>query len=212
MKIIKRIIHRLPWIVSIALFIMFVATIHGFLARTAPIDADILVVEAWLRNEPALGEAVGEFRRGDYKYFVLVGNPAAERLERERATNGADMAAIHLKNVIDETKLIELTTPAVKRNRTCTSAMVFRNWMLKKSPETKSVNVFTVDVHARKSQISFQKALGPGVRVGIIAGTQKAFVPWRLWMSPAGIKLVFRNLIGYLYILVWTPNVEIGEI
>ncbi len=209
MKIITRIIHRLPWIISIALFVVFVATIHGFLARTAPVDADILVVEAWLWNEPALGEAVGEFRRGGYKYFVLVGNPPSERRERERTANDADLAAINLRNAIDETHLIELTTPAVKRYRTYTSAVVFRNWMLKNSPETKSVNVFTVDVHARRSQVSFQKALGPGVRVGIIAGTQKAYVPWRWWMSAAGIKLVFRNLIGFLYFLVWTPNIVI---
>jgi len=208
----KRKVRWFIWIVLATLFVAFVATIHPFLARTAPVDGSILIVESWLWNRPALREALEEFLRGNYRDLVFVGSPTSGGLNGEVILDDAELAAIRSKKIrIDESKLVKLTIPPMKRHRTYAAAVMFRNWMIKNRPETKAVNIFTIGVHARRSQVSYQKALGRQVKVGVIVGTQTAYIPWRWWMSPTGIKLVFRNFIGFLDILIRTPTIDIGE-
>lgn len=195
------------WTILLVLLAVFVATIHGFLARSAPVDGEILVVEAWLWNRPTLVEVANEFRRGHYEQVVIVGQPSVDNRSGRGGENDSDLAAERLSNLgLDRDLLVSLTAPGVRRYRTYASAVVFSKWMQTNYPETKAINVFTISVHARRSQHLFRKALGPGVKVGVIAGSQTAYVPWRWWLSFTGIRLVAKNLFGYLYELFFLPK------
>jgi hypothetical protein len=190
---------------AVALAVAFLlATVHGFLAESAPVAGEILVVEGWIWNRPALKEAYAEFRQGNYQCVVTVGGPASDSPHGGNQVSTAGLAAVRLKEFgLEEKFIIALSATEVEKHRTYTSAAAFKSWMLKHSPKTQRINVFTLGVHARKSKVIFRKVMGPQVQVGVIAGAEAAYVPSRWWLSSLGIKLVIRNAVGYLYAAVW---------
>lgn len=68
----------------------------------------------------------------------------------------------------------------------------------------KKADVFSQWVHARKSQVLYQKALGPAVQVGVISAKDKRFTHKHWWLSPRGIYLVVIYTVGYLDALLLT--------
>jgi hypothetical protein len=189
--------------------VLLAAPMHGFLATTDRTAGEILVVEAWFWNRPALKEAVEEFHRGHYKCLVVVGGPSDEDSRNEATTSSADLAAKRLRDWgCEEQSLVVLRTPWVEKHRTYATAISFKSWMLKHHPQTKAINLFSLGVHARKSRLLFQKALGLDVTVGVIAGTEDAYPPTRWWSTARGIRLVLRNFVGYLYARLWSPPAD----
>ena len=73
-------------------------------------------------------------------------------------------------------------------------------------PDVRAIDVFSIGVHARKSQVLFRKAFGPEVRVGIIVGTESAYDGGRWWSTRAGWYIVLRNTLGYFYALTLDPD------
>ena len=63
-----------------------------------------------------------------------------------------------------------------------------------------AVNVVTVDVHARRTQLLFQMALGPKVKVGIIAVPNADYDAAKWWRYSEGVRAVLGEFIAYLYV------------
>jgi hypothetical protein len=59
--------------------------------------------------------------------------------------------------------------------------------------------VLTEDVHARRSQLLFAKALGPEISVGIIAVPNPDYDARRWWRYSEGVKDVISETAAYLY-------------
>lgn len=184
--------------------LVFALTIHDFLAISRPVDANILVVEAWIIGSPAIREAMEEFERGHYKWLVTVGVPIGEDEESGGQENSAERAARELRELgVDAKRVIVLPIVNVTRHRTYASALTLKSWLGRSNIETTGVNVFTRGVHARKSLLLFKRALGPGTHVGVIAGTENTYDPDYWWTSVRGIHMVLRKTIGYLYAEFW---------
>jgi len=183
---------------------IFVLTINDFLAISRPVDANILVVEGWIWNSPALREAAVEFNRGHYTWLVAVGGPIGGDGATLAHDNTAELAARQLRELgVDENLIVVLRVPDMTRHRSYASALTLRNWLARSHTETAAVNVFTVGAHARKSLVLFKRALGSSAKVGVIAGTEDGFDPNRWWMSPRGIYVIARKTLGYLYAVFW---------
>jgi hypothetical protein len=178
-----------------------------FLAKTSRVSGDILVVEGWIWDRYDFRDAIAEFHRGSYKHLVVVGERAVAQSSGVVGASEPEIAARWLGELeFDEHLLVLLTTPTMNRDRTYTSAVCFRDWLVKNEPAAKAINLITVGVHARKSQILFQKALGSAVKVGVIAGIQNPYSVRWWWLSVTGIRLVLRNVAGYVYYgFVWLP-------
>lgn len=184
---------------------IYMVAINRFLSLSSPVPAQVLVLEGWIWSKPAMIEASEEFKRG-YQLVVCVSGPL-RAAEAPGTRSDAELARARLiKLGIDKRQIHCLTLPGPDRNRTYRSALATREWMGQVAPESTSINVFTVGVHARKSLVLFQKAFGPGYKVGIIAGTESEYPVKSWWASKKGIRLVVRNTAGYLYALLWpTP-------
>ena len=59
-------------------------------------------------------------------------------------------------------------------------AIALRNWFREQNLVVRSLNVLTEDVHARRSRLLFQGALGKDIKVGIIALPNPDY-DWRHW-------------------------------
>jgi len=184
--------------------LVFVWRINDFLATTLPVDGDILVVESWFWESSAMKEVKEEFNHGHYKWLVAVGTPI-ESLDQK---SSAEVAARRLQELgVDESRIIMLPVPVMKLHQTYTFALALRNWLIRSKTQTTGVNVFTLGTHARKSLVLFKRALGSGIKVGVIAGTEDHFDASRWWLSARGIYWVIGRTFGYLYAISWPlPN------
>jgi len=180
-------------LVTLGVVLAFGFTLNNFLAISRPVDGDVLVVEGWIRHSAALTEAADEFKRGRYRWLVTVGDSvdAAGAAGRLRALG------------VDPSLIVVLPVAHVRLHQTYASALTLKSWLAKSSSETRGLNVFTLGAHARKSLVLFQRALGPELHVGVIAGEEDSFDPERWWLSARGTYVILRKALGYLYAVVW---------
>ncbi|NJO40332.1 MAG: DUF218 domain-containing protein [Cyanobacteria bacterium CRU_2_1] len=194
------------WIV-IALCLLFLGivirtNIYPFLAVTAPLKADILVVDAWLPCH-ALKTTAKEFYQGEYKYLITLGSPLPPGFDRLGCKSLPDSAATLLTEMgVPQERIVSLVVPISLRDRTLTAAIALREWLAQNASTVKAINLCTLGPHARRSRLFFRKTLSPQVTVGIIAAPPSNYEPKRWWQSSEGARTVFSEAIGYLYALI----------
>lgn len=182
----------------------FILTINDFLAISCRVEADILVVEGWVHLHPAIAEAAQEFKRGQYRLLITVGGPTPGVGRVPERASSAILAANQLQDLgVEKRFIVALSVPDVARHRTFASALTVKEWLRRSEVRTKGINVFTIGPHARKSLVLFTRALGAAYAVGVIAGTDEGYDADRWWMSPRGIYVIFRKVLGYLYAITW---------
>jgi len=193
------------WIAAaLAVVVWFATNIHDFLTITAPVHANVLVIESWAWESAAIQEAAQEFTRGEYDIVVSVGILSSARESGPMQGNSAELAAKRLKEFGLEDRSIEVLAVAnIDRHRTYASALAVKHWLADAKIHIVGINVFTLGAHARKSLVLFQRAFGRGVPIGVISGTEDSYDPKRWWLSMKGIYTVLRKTVGYLYAEWW---------
>jgi hypothetical protein len=158
------------------------------------------VVESWTWTSAAMSDAAEEFARGQYRWLVTVGeeDPSDQR-------DSPGLAARRLRQLgVDGNRIVALPVPHVRLHRTYASAVAVKKWLQDSGSESSGINVFTLGAHARKSLVLFSRALGPTLRVGVVAGSEDTFDARRWWLSRRGVYVIVRKTAGYLY-AVWWP-------
>lgn len=174
-----------------------------FLATTAPVRGDILVVEGWL-PDAALQQAVREFRTHPYRLLVTTGGPLAQGSYLVRYKSYAQLAASTLANLgVHARHIAAVPAPWVRKDRTYASALALRRWIRAQGMSVHALNLLTLGPHARRSRMIFEKALGPAIRVGVIAVKDDAYDTECWWTSSAGVRTVIGESIAYIYARIW---------
>ena len=190
------------WIVTFlcaaTLFILGITHVQPFLAVTSPISADVLVVEGWIPDD-ALKQAFEEFKSGAYRQIITTGTPVEKGSFLTEYKNYAEVAAATLRKLGLPLEKVIVPTPAKIKDRTYAAAVTLRQWLSKTNPLLESVNLYTYDVHTRRSWLLFKKALAPKVKVGAIAAKTQDYNPKSWWKSSAGVRTVLDEFIAYLY-------------
>lgn len=206
-----RLIHRqeiwvltvqgwLVTLISMITLILFALTqIHPFLSASSPIKADILVVEGWIEDYAIKG-AIKEFERGDYQKLITTGLPLPKGFYLSQYKSFAELtAATFIALGFDPDKLVAIPAPDVTVNRTEASVIALRQWIANSGLKVKSINLYTFDVHARRSWLIFKQALAPEVKVGVIAVESTDYDPKHWWTSSEGVRSIISEIIAYLY-------------
>ncbi len=194
------------WILSLVfltgLWLGILVNIHSFLAVTAPVKADALVVEGWLTDE-GVEKAIAEFKTGGYKTLITTGGAVPRGFYLAKYKTYAELSAATLVAIgFDPAHLVAVPAKYVIRDRTYANAIAVRQWLTESKSTLQSVNLYTDGVHARRSQLLYQQALDP-VKVGIIAASDLDYDSRRWWTSSAGVKIVISESISYLYTLLF---------
>lgn len=198
-------VKRNRWIIVVlAAVVVFVSTVHDFLAINDPVQANVLVVEGWVWNSAAMQEAAEEFNRGKYDVVVTVGVLSGEPGSQPMEDNAAAHAADQLRKLgVNGQSIQVLAVPNIDRHRTYASALAVKHWLAGSKVNVVGINVVTLGAHARKSLVLFKRAFGERIPIGVIAGTEDSYDPERWWLSVKGIYTVLRKTIGYLYAEWW---------
>lgn len=201
----------------LAITVLFILGIHDFLAINAPVQANVLVVESWAWESPAMQEAAEEFNRGRYEIVLTVGVLTAGQGSESTQENLAAHAAEQLRKFgVDDHAIRVLAVPNIDRHRTYASALAVKHWLEDSKIHVVGINVVTLGAHARKSLVLFKRAFGQNIAVGVIAGAEDAYDPERWWLSVKGIYTVLRKMLGYLYAEWWPlpgdPRAPTGQV
>ncbi|MGF1540682.1 MAG: YdcF family protein [Pleurocapsa sp.] len=173
--------------------------LQPFLAHNQPIAADVLVVEGWLGDQ-AIQDAMVEFDRGNYKLLITTGVPLGRGEYLTEYKNFAIFAqASFVAMGFEPDKLQAIPAPDVGRDRTLSTAIAVKDWLEKSNLQVDAINIYTDDVHTRRSWILFKKVFEPEIAVGAIAHPPVDYDPKFWWASSAGFRKILSESIAYIY-------------
>jgi hypothetical protein len=190
--------------VAVVLVLMLARGLSAFLAVSSPIGGQFLVVEGWMPTY-VYREAAAQFRKGGYGRVIAV------RVTRDDAGIESDLPEHSgAEKMIDFGVPSDLVSTAaseeVYRDRTFHAATAVKLWLQQQGFRDASVDLVTLGPHARRSRLLYEKALGDGVRVGVISIEDRRFDPDHWWRSSNGVRTVVDELIAYLYArIVFSP-------
>lgn len=187
----------------LTLLTIYVTQIYSFLAVQSPLkQADALLVEGWVAD-PVIRGAIAEYKQGDYKVIITTGLPLERGGFLSKYKNYAELAAATLKTLgIPPEQIIAIAIPITKINRTATSAKTVKDWLANSNLEIGTINIYTSDVHARRSWLLYQKELTPKIKVGAIAHLNEYYDPIFWWTYSAGFRAIVNETLAYIYALL----------
>ncbi|GFE70708.1 ElyC/SanA/YdcF family protein [Chroococcus sp. FPU101] len=190
-------------VVLLTLLTIFVTQIHSFLAVQAPIKADALLVEGWVTDAVVKG-AVSEYKQGHYQIIIATGLPLEKGSFLSQYQNSAQLTAASLIALgIPQEKIIPIPAPATKINRTGMAAKTVKKWLFESNLKIKSINIYSFDVHTRRSWLLYQKMLPNDLKIGAIAYPSDAYDHRFWWTSSAGFRSITNEALAYFYALLF---------
>jgi len=183
--------------------------IGPFLAVTDSVPGGVLVVEGWVPDY-MLEAAIAEFKSDHYAKLFVTGIPLEQGAPLSEYTNFANIGAATLVKLGMPANDVQVVpTGATRRDRTYAMALSLRHWLRAHNMAPTKVNLVTGGPHARRSRLMFEKALGKGVTVGVIAIPDNDYDVRRWWNSSQGVRTVIGEALAYAYArLLFYPPAE----
>ena len=176
-----------------------VRNIYGFLAVNDPLPGGILVIEGWSADYVIEG-AAEEYRKAHYERICLTGGPIEfGNAMREHKTYAEYAKAMCMKLGLPAEALHAVPAPAAERDRSYASALALRQWLRDHGAMDAKLNIAGNGAHSRRTRLVYEKALGPGVRIGISNVEEMNFDPKAWWKSSQGFRVVLDETIAYTY-------------
>ena len=173
--------------------------LHPFLAPNTPVRGEVLVVEGWAPDY-VLQAAIAEFKSHPYQRIYVTGGPLEAGAPLFQYKNYAERgAATMIAFGLSRESVQAVAAPRVERDRTYTSAVALKRYLLQHGGLPQALDVVTVGPHARRTRLLFAYALSPQTRVGILAVPSSDYNPRRWWKSSAGVRAVLDEAIAYVY-------------
>ena len=189
----------LLFLIAAGLLVTAFLNVHRFLAVTQRVEADVLIVEAWM-PKTVTQEAVKEFTQGQYTLLVVMemtsnGDP---RPKQDSALK-TPMAKYFVSHDVPTTRIIECFAPATNDRRSLTMADAVRKTLNQRGITARGFNVFAPGAHARKTWLLYRRALSSIAPVGIVSIPTGDYDPAKWWKTTNGANWVIVNGIGWFY-------------
>jgi hypothetical protein len=183
----------------VAILILAITTIYPFLAVNHPVPGEILVVEGWLPDY-ALEKAIKEFKSKNYHLLITTGGPLEMGSLLSEYRTYSELAAATIRQLgLDKQLIVAVPAPFSKRDRTFECAVALKKWLLDFGLSVKSLNLYTLGPHARRSRLLFEKALGDKIIIGVIAAHVLSYDPGSWWKYSDGVRTVTDEMVAYIY-------------
>jgi hypothetical protein len=166
-----------------------------FLAVTSPVGGQFLVVEGWMPSY-AYREAAVQFRKGAYQKAIAAGTLDWDAGGELSQHFGGEKL---IRFGIPRDRVVTTSSDEIEHDRTFHAALAVKRWLREQGVATASIDVVTIGAHARRSRLLYEMALGPAVKVGVIALEDRRFDPSYWWRSSPGVRAVLGEGIAYLY-------------
>ncbi len=195
-------------IVLLALLTIIFRNLDAFLSVTRPVDSKVLVLEGWLPDY-TIQKLMEIYHEDNYEHLIITGLPTHKGYYVTQFNNSAEIALKSLNMFgFDTVGVGKVTIPkSIQIDRTYTTALALEEYLKSVLPDIKSVNIFTLGSHARRSRLLYKRALRPDIKVGIIAADNREYDKNKWWGSSRGFRTVSNEALGYLYVkLLFHPD------
>lgn len=195
---------------GVASFVTWLFGVYPFFAITDRVDTRLLSMEGWV-DVYAVKAVADEFNAHGYERVFSTGGPVQGMGGYTNDYNtAASVGAGRLKTAGLPANVVQMVpSRMITRDRTYTSAVALRKWCEENKVPLTSINVVTADVHARRTRLLFQKALGSSVKVGIISVPHPDYDARRWWKYSQGVRSVMGECIAYAYArLIFVPTLD----
>jgi uncharacterized SAM-binding protein YcdF (DUF218 family) len=188
--------------------VLILLKVQPFLAVTNRVDANYLVMEGWV-HQFAAKTAAAEFSAGNYQKLFITGVPVIGSGEyvSDSDTEAYVGAGLLKRAGVKEEFLQRVPRRKLDRDRTYGSALELKKWLLEHHLTIRSINVVTESAHARRTWRLFSEALGPDVKVGIIAAPNPDYEARHWWRYSEGVREVLGESLAYFYaVFIFRPD------
>jgi hypothetical protein len=117
-----------------------------------------------------------------------------------KTTYAENAAAILLKLGIDGSQIEVIQGPPGYDHKTFNSALSLKKWVVEK--KITSFNLLSLGIHARRSRLTYEKALDGEYSIGIIAVPDKSDNERNWWQHRKSFSDIIRETAKYLYIRI----------
>ncbi len=176
------------------------AQAYPFLARQAPVPADVLVVEGWMSDE-LLAQAASWAESNGVKKIVATGGPIELGGYLVAWKTYAEMTKARLKKLglDDKFELAAVPAEKVRRGRTRESARALGAAL---GAYPAAFNLASEGPHARRSWRAFRDEFAGRAEVGSVALTPTAYGREDWWTCSEGVRAMIGEAIAYGYDLL----------
>ena len=173
--------------------------LNRFLSVQAPVRGGVLVVEGWVQDF-VLVRAWREFQAGGYVVWCVTGEPLDKGAPLAEYNDFATLTVATYEKWGGTPGLLHpVIWEPVRRDRTYTSALALKAWLEARALPTDRLNVVTRGMHARRTRLLYEKAFGPGTRVGVISVPDEDFDPIDWWKTSGGFRAAVDESVAYIY-------------
>lgn len=171
--------------------------LYPFLARHAPVPAEILVVEGWMGDDLLL-QAAGWAESNGVKKLVATGGPIETGSYLSAFRTYAEMTKSRMEalGLAEKFELAAAPAEKVRRGRTRESARALRGAL---EMERGAFNLASEGPHTRRSWRAFRAGFGNGVDVGSVALTPAEYDGSDWWSCSEGVRAVIGETVAYGY-------------
>jgi hypothetical protein len=181
--------------------LIYICSIHPFLASTRPIQGDALIIEGWV-SDYCLESAALLIDRKPYRTIFVTGGPLESGSYLKEYVNYAALGAATLRILaVPDTRIIAIPAAHSPVDRTHASAVAFKKWVDSTNCPLRRFDLCSQATHTRRSALLFQRALGKSYRIGTIAINDPDYDPEIWWKSSKGVRSVVDETVAYLYAL-----------
>ena len=182
---------------------LFFTYANSFLSLNKPVEAEVLLVDDWLPDY-AIEETLQEFTKHDYRKLIITGGRQVYGWNATKFESTAELlAAKIMERGVDSAKIQLIKVSPSPNNRTNSSSLAARDWLVSHPNDFNAVNVVSIGSHARRSYYLFNKSLGDQCRVGIISINNIAYDQNKWWTSSYGFKEVITEFLAYVYTILF---------
>ena len=176
------------------------ALLYPFLARQAPVAAEVLVIEGWLGDD-LLAQAAGWATSNGVKKIFATGGPIETGSYLAEWKTYAEMTKARLEKLglAERFEIVAAPAEKVRRDRTRESARALRAAM---PLERGAFNVASEGPHMRRSWRAFQDVFGDGVEVGSVALEPGEYGARDWWSCSEGVRAVVDEAVALGYDVV----------
>lgn len=182
------------------LLLLYVLSIHPFLAYNNPVKSKVMVVEGFI-SDHSLEQAYTIFQKDNYDLMIITGKKREKGAHLDSYGNdGKYCAAIFRKMGMKDEQMKVITMDFdIKKDRTYATAIAVKKWILKSGKNIKAVNIVTIGCHARRSGLLFKKAFDEKITVGVISTKNPTYNYKKWWESSLGFRVVLSETIAWIY-------------
>jgi hypothetical protein len=186
--------------IFVALFFIWMVTIHNFLAVNNPEKTHIWVIEGYVPDS-VLDSIAG--LKQDSLLFLCAGLPLDKGILCPGYSNYAVYnATVLVAKGVDSSQVISAPAELTYTDRTYTTALAVKEKLKSLGYMSGKLNVVCAGTHARRSQLLYRKAFKSEWEVGVMSFPDHLYYgAW--WHSSEGARAVVYEMFAYLYCAIF---------